>query len=231
MGGLGLRIVALELKLAVVEQLGELLWGKVSEAQSVSLDDFLTASDLILRTSESLLAGGDRLLLASDGDEWLVDLDTSDRARWLAESVTHTGLQSIGTGAGEHFLLADDVEWVDSDSHVEGVFTCLGHDVLVAGNTARLEGLRRDLLLFPAQEVNAPWKGIDWSALVTKVEITDLWIWNTTAESALWIWLSGSVACATCWTATHFATRKEVEFSGWTPRVPNKLFNPLHAFF
>ena len=230
MGSLGLGVVALELKLAGVEEGSELFWGEVSEAQSVGLDDFLTASDLVLSASESLFAGGDGLLRASDGDEWLVDLDTSDGACWLAESVTHTGLQSICTGAGEHFLLADDVEWVNSDSHVEAVLAGLGHNVLVAGNTACLEGFRGNLLLFPAEEVNALRKSVNSGALVTKVEVADLWIWNTTAESALWIWLSGSVTCTTCWTATHFATRKEVEFSEWTGLRPEKLIQSTPLF-
>ena len=140
-----------------------------------------------------------------------MNLDTSDGAGWLTESVTHTSLKSICASAGKHFLLTNNMEWVNSDSHVEAILTSLGHDVFVAGNTACLQGLRRDLLLFPAEEVNALRKSVDWGALVAEVEVTDLWIWNTTAESALWIWLSRSVTCATCWTATHLSTRKEVE--------------------
>lgn len=53
----------------------------------------------------------------------LADVDTSDKAVGLAEGTTHTGLQSIGTGARQHLVDTDDVVRVGADAEVEGLLT------------------------------------------------------------------------------------------------------------
>jgi hypothetical protein len=56
---------------------------------------------------------------SADGEEDLADSDTSDEAVWLAESTTHASLQSIGSGARQHLVDADDVVRVGADAEME----------------------------------------------------------------------------------------------------------------
>jgi hypothetical protein len=49
----------------------------------------------------------------------LTNVHTSNLAVGLAEGATHTGLQSIGTGTGQHLVDADDMVWVGSDAEME----------------------------------------------------------------------------------------------------------------
>jgi hypothetical protein len=51
----------------------------------------------------------------------------------------------IGTGARQHLVDAEHVEWVSTDADVEGVLTNGLHEVLVAANAASLKSLRRNL--------------------------------------------------------------------------------------
>ena len=55
--------------------------------------------------------------------------------------MTHTGLESISTGAGKHLVDADHMPWVDSNADVERFLTALGSHVLVGGNTGGFESL------------------------------------------------------------------------------------------
>lgn len=55
----------------------------------------------------------------ADGQKDLANVDTGDGAVWLTEGTTHTGLQSIGTGARQHLVDTHDVVWVSADTHVE----------------------------------------------------------------------------------------------------------------
>lgn len=88
------------------------------------------------------------VVLAADGHEDLANVDTGDLAVRLAEGTTHTGLQSIGTGAGKHLVDTDDVEGVHTDTQVERLLACLLHDILVGGDTGSLESLRGHLFVF-----------------------------------------------------------------------------------
>ena len=53
----------------------------------------------------------------------------------LTESSSHSGLEPIGSGAGQHFVDADDVERMDAKTHVESVLAHELHHVLVGANT------------------------------------------------------------------------------------------------
>jgi hypothetical protein len=55
----------------------------------------------------------------------LANFNTGKQAVGLAESSTHTGLQTIGAGAGQHFVDAENVVRVDADAQVEVILA--GH--------------------------------------------------------------------------------------------------------
>ena len=56
-------------------------------------------------------------------------------------SQAHTGLETIGAGAGQHLVDAQHVEGVDAHAHVERVLAAVLGDVLVAANARSLKGL------------------------------------------------------------------------------------------
>ena len=72
-------------------------------------------------SEDSFPGGCTRLtgVTSSHREEDLADVDTGDSAVGLAESATHSGLQSIGTSARQHLVDADDVVWVSADTEVE----------------------------------------------------------------------------------------------------------------
>ena len=78
---------------------------------------------LVLATPQSLEGGGAVRVTGSDGHEDLTDVDTGNETVGLSEGTTHSGLQSIGTGARQHLVDTDDVVGVGADAEVEGLLT------------------------------------------------------------------------------------------------------------
>jgi len=93
-------------------------------------------------------SGREKILTGVSGAERkndLTNVDTSDLAVGLTESTTHTGLQSIGTGARQHLVDTDNVVRVDADAHVETFFTSVLDHVPSEGRSEERwldEGLR-----------------------------------------------------------------------------------------
>jgi hypothetical protein len=85
---------------------------------------------------------------------------------------------------------------MQSHSDVELVFTAELHQVLVAANAASFESLGAQLFIFIRHEMNAEWEVIDVSPLSAQVEDADLGVWDTTAETRLWVRFVFTVAIA-----------------------------------
>lgn len=130
------------LDLAIVLESDEIRVNVRGESVFTGDENLLSAWELELGTTESLLSVGHVLDLGPDGDQDGADVDTGDLAEGLSVSVTHTGLKSISTGAREHLVDADHVPWVDSNSDMETFFTSVVGHVLVSSNTGGLESLR-----------------------------------------------------------------------------------------
>lgn len=163
---------------------------------------------------------------SSDREEDLADVDTGNGSVWLAESTTHTSLESIGSGTRQHLVDADDVVWVGADTEVETFLSCdldevpeasistcpflicpclfLRCSLLVGADTGGFESLRAQLFVLVGDEVDACWELVDVRTLAAKIENANLWVWHTTVESRLRVWLVLAVAVATCWSACHF---------------------------
>lgn len=62
------------------------------------------------------------VITSADTQEDLTDVDASDSAVRFAPCTTHTRLQSIGAGAGQHLVDADDVVGVSADAEMETFF-------------------------------------------------------------------------------------------------------------
>jgi hypothetical protein len=58
-------------------------------------------------------------ITGADAHDDLANVDASNGAVGLAPGSAHAGLQTIGTGAGQHLVDADDVIRVGADAEVE----------------------------------------------------------------------------------------------------------------
>lgn len=117
-----------------------------------------------------------------DGEQNLADVDAGDGAVGLAVGATHSGLQSIGTGARQHLVDADDVVRVGAHAHVETFLAGNLHQVLVGADTGGLESLGRQLLILVGDQVHAAGELVDVGALAAQVEDADLGVRHTTVE-------------------------------------------------
>jgi len=182
---------------------GVLLPSQWGETPVLGDDDLLATWELVLRSSQSFDGGSTVRVTGSDRQNDLANVDAGDSSVGLTPSTTHTGLETIGSGTGQHLVDTDDVEWMASDTHMETVLSGNLDEVLVGADTSGFESLGTQLLVLIGDKVNAEREVIDTGTLPSEVEDTDLWVWDTTVEAGLWIWLVLAVTVATSWTATH----------------------------
>jgi hypothetical protein len=140
---------------------------------------------LVLATPQSLESGGAVGVPRPDGHQDLANVDTSDKTVGLAESTTHTRLQSIGTSARQHLVDTDDMVGVDADTEMETFLSGNLDEVLVGANTGGFERLGRQLLVLVGDQVDAEREVVYVGLLATQVENADLGIGYTTVEPAL----------------------------------------------
>ena len=110
---------------------------------------------LVLGATESLKGNSAGGVPGSDGQNDLANVHTGNGTVGLAESTTHSSLQSIGTGARQHLVDADDVVRVGADAEMETFLTGRLDEVLVGANTGGLESLRGELLILVGNKVDA----------------------------------------------------------------------------
>ena len=72
----------------------------------------------------SLTTGKLTAIPCSDAQNDLTNVDTGDGAVGFAESTTHTGLESIGSGARQHLVDTDDVVRVGAHAEMETFLSC-----------------------------------------------------------------------------------------------------------
>ena len=140
---------------------------------------------LVLATPQSLESGGAVCVPRPDGHQDLANVDTRDKTVGLAESTTHTRLQSIGTSARQHLVDTDDVVGVDADTEMETFLSGNLDEVLVGANAGGFERLRGQLLVLVGDQVDAEGEVVYVGLLATEVEDADLGIRYTTVEPAL----------------------------------------------
>mmetsp|Transcript_48643 Transcript_48643/g.122402 ORF Transcript_48643/g.122402 Transcript_48643/m.122402 type:complete len:214 (-) Transcript_48643:109-750(-) len=180
-----------------------LLMCEASETPLAGDDDLLTSRELVLGATESLEHMRLHVVTRAHREKDLSDVDTSDETVGLAESVTHTGLKTISTGARKHLVDAEHMPRVHTDAEMERLLTTLLGDVLVAGNAGSLQSLRRQLLLLEGDQVDAQREVIDVSLLAAKIVDLDLGVRDTTAEARLDVRLAFADTVAASRTTTH----------------------------
>jgi hypothetical protein len=200
----GLHAHAISLDLALRLQLVEVGHNVLGETVFTGDKNLLAAGELELGSSEGLASVVDVGWLGSDGDQDGADVDTGRLAKSLSVSVSHTGLESIGTSARKHLVDANNVPWVDSNSNVESQFTSVHLHVLVGSNTGSLKSLGGDLFLLVRNEMDAAGELVPLGLLVASVVDTDLRVGHTTVEARLGVGLVFLVSVATRWSSSHF---------------------------
>ena len=188
--------------LALGGELVELVEGVWGEADLVGDDNPGLASELEGSPPESLDSLIETFLTRPAAHNAAAVVGAADGAVWLTEGVPHTGLKSIGTSGRKHLVDSEDVEWVEVDTDVVGLTHGL-HHVTVRADTSSFEGFTGNVFVLEEDEADAVWVGLSKSGPGTSLVTLDTWIWNTTAEAALWIWTALEVTVATSWTTAH----------------------------
>jgi hypothetical protein len=198
-----LNVSTVDPDLALLALLDVLVALERGETPHLGDNNLLATGELVLATPQSLEGGGAVRVTGSDGHEDLADVDTGNETVGLSEGTTHSGLQSIGTGARQHLVDTDDVVGVDTDTEMETFLSSNLDEVLVGANTGGLKSLGGQLLVLVGDEVDAEREVVYAGLLATEVEDPDLGIGYTTVEPALGVGLVLAVAVATGGTAGH----------------------------
>lgn len=118
-----LNVGTILLELALVAELDVVLATDGGEAPVLGDDDLLAAGELVHGTAQSLDGGGAVGVTGADGQDDLADVHTGNGTLGLTEGTTHTSLETIGSGAGQHLVDTDDVEGVHTHTQVETFLT------------------------------------------------------------------------------------------------------------
>jgi hypothetical protein len=189
---------------ALLSSLGVLLSGPLGESPLIRPQDLLSSGELILSSAEGFDDMGGVGVLATDRHDHLADLNTGSHFHGLSVRPTHTGGETICSGARQHLILTNDVERVASDSNVVTFLAGGLDEVLVACNACGLEGASGELLLLVGDQVDNAGEVVNRVLLVATVVDTDLGVWYTSAVSGLDVRLILLEAKAASRSSSHF---------------------------
>ena len=97
--------------------------------------------------------------------------------------MAHTGLKSISTGTGKHFVDTNNVPWVDSYAEMVSLFTGSHVHLLLGSNAGSFESFGGNLFLFLGDKMDAAWVDIPAGFLLSVIVETELGVWYTTIET------------------------------------------------
>lgn len=158
---------------------------ELGEAPLVGSHDLLTSRELKLGTAQSLDDVRSVGVLGTHRNDDLADGDTGSHLHGLAVRASHTRGETIGTSAGKHLVLTDDVERVGTSADVVAFLASGLGQVLVAGHTGSLQGAGGQLLLLVGHQVGDEGELVDRDLLGSAVIDSNLGVGDTSAESRL----------------------------------------------
>lgn len=192
------------LDLAVLSSGHVLLSVEVGETPLLGDDDLLLAGELVSASSQTLDHGGLVVVLGSDGNQNLANVDTGGKTSGLTPSTSHTLGKSIGSGARKHLVDSQHVEGVGSDSHVEGVSAGNLGDVLVGTDSGGLQSLGRQLLSLVGDQMDTQREVVDVSSLSAQIVDSDLGVGHGSVVSRLGEGLVLLVSVTLSGSSSHF---------------------------
>ena len=92
------------------------------ETPILANDDLLATWELVHGSSESFDSSSTVRVPCSYGKQDLANVNTSDSSIRLSPRTTHSGLQSIGTSAGQHLIDPDDMIGMSANTEMETFF-------------------------------------------------------------------------------------------------------------
>jgi len=165
--------------------------------------NLLASRELKFGTSESLNTLILKLVMRSDRDKNLSNLDSGSCSMSFTESSSHSSLEPISSSARQHFVDPKNVEGVDTHSDVELILATVLDEILVAADTGSLKCLARQLFQLIGHQVNRQREFINASLFTTEIEDPNLGVGYTTVEPTLWVGFILAVAIALGWSPTH----------------------------
>lgn len=198
-----LDIGTIDLDTTLLAETDVLLATQGSETPVLGDDDLLATGELVHGAAEGLDGEVTVGVTGADREQDLANVHAGNGAVGLTEGTTHTGLETIGSGTGQHLVDTDDVEGVGADTEMETFLSSGLHEVLVGANTGGFESLGGQLLVLVGDHVHAGREVVDIGLLTSKIEDTDLWVGDTTVEAGLGVRLVLAVAVATGRTTGH----------------------------
>jgi hypothetical protein len=192
------------LDLSVLSSGHVLLSVEVGETPLLGDDDLLLTGELVSASSQTLDNGGLVVVLGSDGNQNLANVNSGSKTGGLTPGSSHTLSKSIGTSARKHLVDSQNVEGVGSDSHVEGLSS--GHlgDVLVGTDSGSLKSLGRQLLSLVGNEMDTQREVVDVGSLSTKIVDSDLGVGHGSVVSRLGEGLVLLVSVTLSGSSSHF---------------------------
>lgn len=192
------------LDLAVLSSGHVLLSVEVGETPLLGDDNLLLAGELVSASSQTLDDGGLVVVLGSDGDQNLANVDTGGKTGGLTPGTSHTLGESIGTSTRQHLVDSQHVEGVGSDSHVEGLSSRHLGDVLVGTDSGSLKSLGRQLLSLVGNEMDTQREVVDVSSLSAQIVDSDLGVGHGSVVSRLGEGLVLLVSVTLSGSSSHF---------------------------
>jgi len=173
------------------------------EAPVLRDDDLLPTGELVLGATKGFDGSGTVGVTGPDGEEDLADVHTGDRAVRLAPRTTHTGLETIGSGARQHLVDADDVVRVSAHAQMETFLSSDLDKILVGADTGGFQSLGAQLFILVRYQVHTERELVHARTLTAQVEDTDLRVGHTAVEPGLGVRLVLAVAVASRGTTGH----------------------------
>ena len=121
----------------------------------------------------------------------------------LAEGASHSGLEPISSGTGQHFVDPQHVEGVDPHPDVEAILATVLDQVFVAANTSGLQSLGGELLQLVRPQMDGQRELVNSSLLSAQIENSDFRIGYTTAKPRFWVRFVLTIAITSRWSTSH----------------------------
>ena len=173
--------ITIRRKLSTLSHPDILLTRILGKSPLQTLENLLPPSKLEFTTTNSLNNMRLGRILSTNRKKDLSNIHTSGNTNGLSVRMPHTAGKPIGSSARKHLVGTNDVEGVHTDANVVSILADGVGQVLVDGDTAGLECLGGDLLLFVADEVGYKGEEIDGSFLGSHVVDLDFGFGDTTA--------------------------------------------------
>merc|ERR1712189_161909 len=174
-----------------------------SESPFLGGENLLTTWELELGTSQSFNCSGFMSIFTTNRHQRLTNVDTGNCSLRFTISSSHSSLEPISSSTRQHFVDSNNMEWVDTNTDVEGIFASNLCHVFVGTDSGSFQSFSRQLFIFVRHQIDTFGEFIHTSLILAKIENSNLRIWDTPTESRLWVGFVLAISVTACRTTTH----------------------------